>query len=79
MTATALLFGVFIGAMLIGIPVAFALSLGALAVLWMTGYLVPELVVQRIFAGMDSFPIMAIPFFVLAGGLMETGGISART
>lgn len=78
MTVTALLFGVFIGTMLIGIPVAFALSLGALAVLWMTGYLVPELVVQRIFAGMDSFPIMAIPFFVLAGGLMETGGISAR-
>jgi tripartite ATP-independent transporter DctM subunit len=78
MTATALLFGVFMGTMLIGIPIAFALCLGALAVLLMTGYLVPELVVQRIFAGMDSFPIMAIPFFVLAGALMETGGISAR-
>ena len=78
MTATALLFGVFLATMLIGVPIAFALCLGALAVLWMTGFLVPELVVQRIFAGMDSFPIMAIPFFVLAGALMETGGISAR-
>lgn len=78
MTATALLFGVFLVTMLIGVPVAFALCLGALAVLAMTGYLVPELVVQRIFAGMDSFPIMAIPFFVLAGALMETGGISSR-
>ena len=78
MTATALLFGVFLATMLIGVPIAFALCLGALAVLWMTGFLVPELVVQRIFAGMDSFPIMAIPFFILAGALMETGGISAR-
>ncbi|WP_460452222.1 TRAP transporter large permease [Alsobacter sp. SYSU BS001988] len=78
MTATALLFGVFMATMLIGVPIAFALALGALAVLAMTGYLVPELVVQRVFAGMDSFPIMAIPFFVLAGALMETGGISAR-
>lgn len=78
MTATALLFGVFLVTMLIGLPIAFALCLGALAVLWMTGFLVPQLVVQRIFAGMDSFPIMAIPFFVLAGALMETGGISAR-
>lgn len=78
MTATAILFGIFMITMFIGIPIAFALCLGALAVLWMTGFLVPELVVQRIFAGMDSFPIMAIPFFVLAGALMETGGISAR-
>jgi len=77
-TATALLFGVFMVTLLIGVPIAFALSLGAFAVLWMTGFLVPELVVQRIFAGMDSFPIMAIPFFVLAGALMESGGISSR-
>ncbi|MEO8133836.1 MAG: TRAP transporter large permease [Betaproteobacteria bacterium] len=78
MSATLILFGIFMVTMLIGIPVAFALCLGALSVLWMTGFLAPELVVQRIFAGMDSFPIMAIPFFVLAGALMETGGISAR-
>ncbi len=60
MTATLLLFGVFMVTLLMGVPIAFALSLGAFAVLWMTGFLVPELVVQRIFAGMDSFPIMAI-------------------
>ncbi len=78
MTVTMLLFGVFIATLLIGVPIAFALSLGSFAVLWMTGFFVPELVVQRIFAGMDSFPIMAIPFFVLAGALMESGGISTR-
>src|SRR5665647_1467694 len=78
MTVTMILVGVFIATLLIGIPIAFALSLGAFAVLWMTGFFVPELVVQRIFAGMDSFPIMAIPFFVLAGALMESGGISTR-
>jgi C4-dicarboxylate transporter DctM subunit len=72
------LLGVFIATLLMGVPIAFALSLGAFAVLWMTGYFVPELVVQRMFAGMDSFPIMAIPFFVLAGALMESGGISSR-
>jgi C4-dicarboxylate transporter DctM subunit len=78
MTVTMVLFGVFVATLLIGVPIAFALSLGAFAVLWMTGFFVPELVVQRIFAGMDSFPIMAIPFFVLAGALMESGGISTR-
>src|SRR5512132_1748370 len=77
-TTTMVLLGVFLGTLLMGVPIAFALSLGAFAVLWMMGLFVPELVVQRVFAGMDSFPIMAIPFFVLAGALMESGGISAR-
>ncbi|MFA5026929.1 MAG: TRAP transporter large permease, partial [Candidatus Methylomirabilota bacterium] len=37
-----------------------------------------QLVVQRMFAGVDSFPMMAVPFFMLAGALMDTGGISTR-
>jgi C4-dicarboxylate transporter DctM subunit len=46
--------------------------------MWNKGMLVPQLVVQRMFAGIDSFPMMAIPFFMLAGALMDTGGISTR-
>ncbi|HEX9898202.1 MAG TPA: TRAP transporter large permease, partial [Candidatus Methylomirabilis sp.] len=55
-----------------------SLALSALALLWDKGMLVPQLVVQRMFAGIDSFPMMAIPFFMLAGALMDTGGISTR-
>src|SRR5687768_12727246 len=59
-------------------PVAFAIA--AAATLGLTiGDSAPLLVVpQRIFAGADSFVLLAIPLFILAGALMETGGISAR-
>jgi tripartite ATP-independent transporter DctM subunit len=71
-------FGVFFGALFLSAPIVFSLALTALTLLWNKGMLVPQLVVQRMFAGIDSFPMMAIPFFMLAGSLMDTGGISAR-
>ena len=71
-------FSVFFLALIIGVPIFFSLALSALALLWNKGMLVPQLVVQRMFAGVDSFPMMAIPFFMLAGALMDTGGISTR-
>jgi C4-dicarboxylate transporter DctM subunit len=71
-------FGVFFFTLIISAPIFFSLGLGALALLWNKGMLVPQLVVQRMFAGIDSFPMMAIPFFMLAGALMDTGGISTR-
>jgi C4-dicarboxylate transporter DctM subunit len=71
-------FGVFFFTLIISAPIFFSLGLGALALLWNKGMLVPQLVVQRMFAGIDSFPMMAIPFFMLAGSLMDTGGISTR-
>lgn len=59
-------------------PVAFAIGVAAAAGL-MIGDAAPLLIVpQRIFAGADSFVLLAIPLFILAGALMETGGISAR-
>jgi C4-dicarboxylate transporter DctM subunit len=73
-----LFFGVFFLTLIIGTPIFFSLALSALALLWNKGMLVPQLVVQRMFAGVDSFPMMAIPFFMLAGALMDTGGISTR-
>jgi len=71
-------FGVFFATLILSAPIFFSLALSALALLWNKGMLVPQLVVQRMFAGIDSFPMMAIPFFMLAGALMDTGGISTR-
>jgi C4-dicarboxylate transporter DctM subunit len=62
----------------LGVPVAISMGLAAaVAILWDGG--TPLIVlVQRSFTSIDSFPIMSIPFFVLAGVLMEFGGISKR-
>lgn len=74
-----IMFGTLIGLILINIPVA--VSIGIAAILGMTTStlpLNPVVVAQRMFTSVDSFPFMAIPFFMLAGGLMEHGGISKR-
>src|SRR3974377_948318 len=74
----AVFFSVFFFTLIISAPIFFSLGLSALALMWNRGMLVPQLVFQRMFAGIDSFPMMAIPFFMLAGALMDTGGISTR-
>ena len=66
------------GFILIGVPVAFALFLTALVLSWAMGNWSPPLVVQTVFRGIDNFPLMAIPFFLLAGEIMNTGGIAQR-
>jgi tripartite ATP-independent transporter DctM subunit len=73
-----LFFSIFFFTLIISAPIFFSLALSAIALLWNKGMLSPQLVVQRMFAGVDSFPMMAIPFFMLAGALMDTGGISKR-
>jgi tripartite ATP-independent transporter DctM subunit len=60
------------------VPIAFALLLTALVLGILMNAWSPALVVQNIFRGVDSFPLMAIPFFLLAGEIMNTGGISNR-
>src|SRR5512134_2383262 len=61
----------------IGVPVAYALGLGALiAALWSDIPL--EAVMLKISDGTDDFALLAIPFFVLAGGIMAEGGMAAR-
>ncbi|WAJ69155.1 TRAP transporter large permease [Catenovulum adriaticum] len=63
---------------IIGVPVAFALAGSALFAIIYLGQ-VPELVVlHRMVGGMDSFPLLSIPFFVLAGALMNSAGITSR-
>lgn len=71
------LLGVFMLAMLTGIPIAFALGIAAFAAALMEG--LPELIVfQRMVSGMSGFTLLAIPFFVFAGELMMHGGIALR-
>ena len=66
------------GFIVLGIPIAFALFLTALVLAWFMGSWSPALVVQTVFRGIDNFPLMAIPFFLLAGEIMNTGGIAQR-
>lgn len=64
--------------MALGIPIAVALGgSSAISLLFFTDLPI-ALLVQRIYVGLDSFPLLAAPLFILAGGLMETGGISLR-
>ncbi len=72
-----ILFGVFIGLLLMGVPVAFCLGLSSIATLM---YLdIPAIVAfQRMAAGMNIFALMAIPFFIYAGELMNQSGIADR-
>ena len=68
----------FVVLLLANVPITFTLGAAAvLALLWEGN--IPLLVVpQRIFTGVDSFPLLAIPLFIMAGELMEQSGISAR-
>lgn len=62
----------------LGMPIAFALGVGALGALLADRSLPLTLVPQRMFTALDSWPIMAVPLFMLAGGLMDRGGMSRR-
>ncbi|MEX1299395.1 MAG: TRAP transporter large permease [Desulfotignum sp.] len=68
---------VFLATMVLGFPVAFCLGITSLVVL-IVGDVPLLLIAQRMFTGIDSFPLMAVPFFVLAGELMNRGGTTRR-
>ncbi len=72
------LFGYFLILCLIGVPVAISLGLSAMATILAAGTLPIQYVSQVAFTSIDSFPIMAIPFFIAAGVFMGAGGLSAR-
>jgi len=61
-----------------GIPISFAFGLIALAYLLVSGEFALTTIPQKIFTGMDSFLLLSIPFFLLAGSLMNRGGITRR-
>ncbi|MEP3427333.1 MAG: TRAP transporter large permease [Roseibium sp.] len=78
MSSLLLLFGAFFVLLLLGTPILFSLAAAAMLVLSSIDFLSPQIVMQRVYAGLDSFPMLAIPFFMAAGALMESGGISRR-
>ncbi|AMJ61528.1 TRAP transporter large permease [Bosea sp. PAMC 26642] len=66
-----------LGLLLAGMPIAFTLGVIGYLFLWIEGGSMVSSP-QRLFAGLDSFPLLAVPAFVLAGELMNTGGITTR-
>ena len=70
-----ILFLSFILLMLLGVPVAISIAVSSISVL-IIGNIPLVIVPQRIFAGLDSFPLIAVPFFILSGDLMAEGKIS---
>lgn len=82
MSPEALAFIVFTVGMLvlmgIGMNMALALVLTGAGMAWVMGFWDTQLLAQNLVAGIDSFPLLAVPFFILAGELMNSGGISKR-
>ena len=61
-----------------GVPVAIAMAGASLAYILVSGNLPPFVVIHRMVGGIDSFPLLAVPFFILAGNLMNNAGITTR-
>ena len=75
---TAFLFVSFMVLLGIGVPVAIALGGASLLYVLVQGQMPALVVVHRMVMGVDSFPLLAIPFFIMAGSLMNSGGITQR-
>ena len=67
-----------LGAMALGMPIAFALLVCGIALMHSLGIFDSQIVAQNIINGADSFPLMAVPFFMLAGEIMNKGGLAKR-
>ena len=74
----AIFLGSLILLMTLGMPIAFALILTGVALMVHLDFFDAQLVAQNLLSGADNFPLMAVPFFILAGELMNAGGISKR-
>ncbi len=67
-----------LAAMAIGMPVAFALLVSGVALMWHLGMFDSQILAQNLLEGANSFPLLAVPFFLLAGEIMNAGGLSRR-
>uniref|UniRef100_UPI001F11B525 TRAP transporter large permease subunit n=1 Tax=Pseudomonas viridiflava TaxID=33069 RepID=UPI001F11B525 len=70
--------GSLLGSMALGIPIAFALLLVSVALMLHLDLFDAQIIAQNLLNGADSFPLMAVPFFMLAGEVMNAGGLSKR-
>ena len=78
MESTLLFLGVLFAGMAIGMSIALSLLLSAVALMWQLDFFNTQLLAQNLQAGFDNFPLLAVPFFILAGELMNSGGLSQR-
>jgi len=74
----AIFLGALIGAMALGIPIAYALLATGVALMWHLDMFDAQILAQNVINGADSFPLLAVPFFMLAGEIMNVGGLSRR-
>ena len=73
-----LLVGTFLILMLVGVPVAISMAVASVLYLVFFGVAPDIIVAQRMIAGVESFPLLAVPFFILAGNLMNSAGVTGR-
>jgi tripartite ATP-independent transporter DctM subunit len=74
----AVFLGALLGAMALGVPIAYSLLLCGAALMWHMGTFDPQIMALNVIEGANSFPLLAVPFFMLAGEVMNTGGLSRR-
>ncbi len=74
----AIFLGSLLGAMALGMPIAYALLLCGVALMYHLNMFEAQIIAQNLINGADSFPLMAVPFFMLAGEIMNVGGLSKR-
>jgi tripartite ATP-independent transporter DctM subunit len=67
-----------LGAMAIGLPVSFSLLVTGLSLMFYLGFDDPQIVIQNMWEGANSFPLLAVPFFMVAGEFMNAGGMTRR-
>src|SRR6476620_4527998 len=77
MTITIFL-GALLGAMALGVPIAFSLLITGAALMWHLNMFDAQILAQNTLEGANSFPLLAVPFFMLAGEIMNAGGLSRR-
>jgi C4-dicarboxylate transporter DctM subunit len=78
MTAMVILLSAFFLLIAMNVPVSFSMALACILALFFQGTIPVSTVTLKLYSGIDTFPFLAIPLFILAGGLMEHGGISHR-
>jgi tripartite ATP-independent transporter DctM subunit len=74
----AIFVGTLLGFMAFGVPIAFALLLSAIALMFHLSFFDPQIIAQNMLTGADNFSLMAVPLFMLAGEAMNAGGMSRR-
>jgi TRAP-type transport system large permease protein len=70
--------GALLGAMALGMPIAYSLLATGVALMWHLDMFDAQILAQNVINGADSFPLLAVPFFMLAGEIMNVGGLSKR-